>query len=197
MERDWLGETHDYFKRWFLREACGAALHDLKVFPMSTSGLAAGDLATYLAILGLEASALATEAPVPDRRPRASYWKGAADPSADYFVDPNTGLRNGLRPSGKRTCDYFFDDDAEALLGEESGQLLVVFDKSIGHGAEARDVTAKLTVLQQRFLAFGYCAQSALIVLARPAGRERIANLFDELQKNPCLRPGRLVRNFE
>jgi len=198
MERNYLGDALDYYKRWFLQEACKDLLRELRVIPMSAQELGQDDRRTYAALLGVPLESLILTNAVPNCRHRNGYFIPAREhPRSDFFADPNTGLRLGNKPQRRSYSDYLFDHDVRLLLPEHSDRLLVVYDQSISRGCEIECVLSKITMLRKEFLAVAYCAQAAMLVLGRPEARSRLKDIRNRLQRLDYVRRDRVVSNFE
>ena len=194
MEHEYLGDALDYYKRWFLKEACAKQLVDLKALPMSLEGF--GDNMTkYAALLGMAEGDVILREPVPNQRDRKKYFAFANDfPNSDLFADPNTGFYIGRKSP---YANYLFGRDADVLLPAGTNRVLVVYDQSISRGSEIGSAVGKITTLKPRFLALAYCAQAAMLILARQDALDRMESIRDQLQQLDYVRHDRVVSNFQ
>jgi hypothetical protein len=97
MQRLWLGDALDFWKRAFLDvlRASSTPSRPVWILPMITgTGWTGAEVDTYAAILGVPTSALLSTAPLV-KPTRSSYFAVSKGLRDDVFIDPDTGIATG------------------------------------------------------------------------------------------------------
>jgi hypothetical protein len=141
-------------------------------------------LRTHLAILGCKNADLLSSDLFPSGKVRRHDYlvavRQAGGSACDLFLDPDTGIRTGLKGN---TTDKKFVTHGELhfLLAVEGCRILIIYDESYAYATDAgkmKAMTERLKLLRQQGTdAFGYfgCAVN-LIFLAKAAGCDRLVS---------------------
>jgi hypothetical protein len=198
VKKRYLGDVFDFYKRWFLREACLPVVSGLQVLPMFTEDWLLTDIDIYAAILGVSRNDVRSQS-VPNQKERAEYFSQLRD---DTFIDPDTGLRilherppRGRREQRPKWSDFLFLPELRHLLPENSDRIVIVYDQSIGRGSEREHVEIKLRSIRP-YLSIAYAAQAGMFVLGQEASKVRLVELRDHLVLRTDVQKHRLMSNF-
>ncbi|HEX4054681.1 MAG TPA: hypothetical protein VHX86_10490 [Tepidisphaeraceae bacterium] len=198
MKKRYLGDVLDFYKRWFLREACSSALSELRVLPMFTEAWLPEEIDVYASILGVSRGDIRSQS-VPNQRDRGDYFTLG---SADVFIDPDTGLRilherpsKGRRDQRPQWSEFLFLPELRHLLLEHSDRIVVVYDQSIGRGSEREHVETKLRSMAP-YLSVAYAAQAGMFALGQEAAKARLVALRDLMVARTDVEKRRLMYNF-
>jgi hypothetical protein len=194
MKPKYLGDCLDFYKRWFLKEFFpNERLLGVPMLTESWNDDAQAQL--YSALIGVD---VVQREIIPNRRDRSDYFQALADGgiiARNVFLDPDTGLRVGCRPKGRRFDEYLFDHELNHIL-QDSDRVAVIYDHSIARGAEVEFAEQKLRALcAKNYSAFAYCAQVAMVVVSR--SRNKISAIYHHATLLSHLPPHRIVSNFD
>jgi hypothetical protein len=193
MNPEFLGDSYDFYKRWFLDEFF--PYMQLDAVPMLTGkGFTRKDKMLYQSLVGVR---VIQDALVPRKTDRPGYFRVACQSeyaSIDIFFDPDTGLRlGGDPPSGRPRNKYLFDSELASVLPDGSNRVAVVYDQSLTNGKLVESARQKLQSLRRNYnlAAFAYCAHVAMVVVSRNV--KRVKALHRHAQKLNHLRRDRVL----
>jgi hypothetical protein len=154
----YFGDSYDIVKQSLLRWL--GDFGQWSVHPMFTEKVSQADVAAFEALLG--AKVVSTEILTLDSD-RLSYLSCGSSCS-NLFLDPDTGLR--MRPTrGVRAPEYLFASELIRLAEQRPTSLTVVFDQSVGRGAERLHLDGKLRQLRHHNLhGFAYVSHACFVV---------------------------------
>lgn len=165
------GDSYDVVKRFLLRTVAPEA--KWTAFPMFTHEVAAGEIATLEAFLGV---IVTSPHAITRSTDRATHLSVAAN-HRYVFLDPDTGVK--LKPSkgrGASAVKYVFGPELVSLCEQNRNRLLLVFDQSVPRGNESKAVAAKLTYFRERGLhGFAYLSHACFLVLSGSESASRAA----------------------
>ncbi len=160
MRMQFFGDSYDVVKRFLLRTVAPEA--KWTAFPMFTHEVAAGDIASFKAFLGVR---VASPHAITGSTDRAAHLSAAAN-HRHIFLDPDTGVK--LKPfNGASAVKYVFGPELVSLCKQDRNRLLLVFDQSVPRGNERKAVAAKLTYFRENGLqGFAYLSHACFLVLS-------------------------------
>ena len=160
MRMQFFGDSYDVVKRFLLRTVAPEA--KWTAFPMFTHQVAADDIATLEAFLGV--SVVSPQA-ITRSTDRAAHL--SASPNHRHvFLDPDTGIK--LNPSkSASSVKYVFGPELVSLCDQNQNRLLLVFDQSVPRGNERKAIAAKLAYFRERGIhGFAYLSHACFLVLS-------------------------------
>lgn len=160
MRKKYLGDSYDIVKQSLLRWL--GTFGEWSVHPMFTEDFEESKVAAFEKLLGV--NVVSREILTVDSD-RTTYLQPAFL-CGNLFLDPDTGLR--MRSTrGVRAPEYIFADELVQLVSERPTSLTVVFDQSVGRGAEELHLDGKLRELRRRDVhGFAYISHACFLVTA-------------------------------
>lgn len=193
MNVKYLGDALDHWKGSLLESLQKAnVLNDLKVDPMVTDAPWTQDeMNLYARLLRVERHQFITpDVDLDNWRRREEYFKKAKEHGGDLFVDPDTGVLTGKKPSGSRS-KYIQASEIERLLAREN-RVMAVYQHAAQGKQMAQRVDDVRDFLKNRegMKTFAWCSyESATAAILFFSRNERIREI------SGCLRNLFSVRN--
>lgn len=163
MRMRYFGDSYDIVKQSILRWLRNFG--DWSAHPMFTETVSDADVTAFEKLLVVRV--VSREVLTLDTN-RVEYMASASS-CGHLFIDPDTGLR--MRPTrGVRAPEYLFAGELVHLAVARPSSLTVVFDQSVGRGAERLHLEGKLRELRRdKVFGFAYVSHACFLV----AGMDR------------------------
>jgi hypothetical protein len=165
MRMRYLGDSYDIVKQSMLRwlDVFGA----WTVHPMFTEATTADEVNTFQFLLN--AKVISKEVLTLESN-RVKFFE-CCKSAQNLFLDPDTGLR--FRTTrGRRAPEYLFSNELIEIINGRESFLTMIFDQSVGRGAERLHLTRKLSSLKHQGIeGFAYISHACFLVLSRSSAK--------------------------